>query len=86
MPNEAKMFVPIEALYSYCDSRKWKPYCELFVSRLYNYEGKKFNYKKAVKYLKKAAKFLPLEFTIDVEVDLERRANDEKQHSQESDL
>lgn len=78
MPNETKMFVPIEALYDYCDSRKWNSFCNLFVSRVYNYAGKKFNYKKAVKHLKKAASIMPLEFTIEVKVDTERRANDEQ--------
>jgi hypothetical protein len=77
MANETKMFVPIEALYDYCNSRKWNSYCELFVSRLYNYKGKKFNYKKAVKHLHKAASLMPLELTIEVKVDLERRSNAE---------
>lgn len=79
MPS--KLIVPIESLDLYANHHQWGAYCNCLMSRLTNFGGKKFNYKKAVKHLKKAAKFLPLEFTIDVKVDLERRANDEKQHS-----
>jgi hypothetical protein len=76
MPNE--MIVPIDSLYEYVNSPLWGEYAMHIKSTLVNYTCKKCNYKKAVKHLKKAASLMPLEFTIDVKVDTERRANDEQ--------
>ena len=70
MLNE--FFVPIDGLYEYTKSETWEPFKPNMKSKLSN-NGKKFNYKKAVKHLKKAASLMPLEFTIEVKVDTERR-------------
>lgn len=69
MPNE--MIVPIDALYEYVNSPQWCQYAFAIKSVLVNYTCKKCNHKKAAKYLKKAAKFLPGDLVIEVKIGTE---------------
>ncbi len=58
-----KTIVPIESLNKYISSPQWKAYKFFIESQIANV-GKKSNYKKFAKIMKKAVKYLPQELEV----------------------
>lgn len=65
MPNETKMFVPIDALEQYCKAHpEWRNALHAEVVNV----GKKSNFKVFVKRLKKAVEYLPSGMVVEVNI------------------
>lgn len=67
-PDISKTIVPIESFYAYIHSSNFKKYGFLIESQLSNV-GKKSNYKKFAKRIKKAVKYLPKGLEVIVRVE-----------------
>lgn len=63
-------YIPIESLCDYAQHYKWGGYCKYLRSELRNV-CKKINYKKAIKYIKKGAKYLPWECVLEMRLEID---------------